>query len=69
MKSSTMKGVSIVRDIATQEEFLQIPIDLVDKKREEVEDMLDAIVADRRRNEPTISLAELKKRLKKAGKL
>jgi hypothetical protein len=64
-----MKGVSIVRDIATQEEFLQIPIDLVDKKREEVEDMLDAIVADRRRNEPTISLAELKKRLKKAGKL
>jgi len=64
-----MKGVSIVRDIATKEEFLQIPIDLIDRKREEVENMLDAIVADRRRNEPTIGLAELKRRLKKAGKL
>ena len=64
-----MKGVSIVRDITTNKEFLQIPIDLLDKKREEIEDMLDAIVADRRRNEPTIGLAELKKRLKRAGKL
>ncbi len=64
-----MKNMSIIHDVTIKRHYLQTPLDKIEKHREEIEDMLDAIIADQRRHEPTVSLEDLKKRLKRAGKL
>ena len=61
-----MKGINILYDAKSRKSQLQIDVSLIEKNPELVEDVLDGIICDSRRNEPTISLAELKKRLDKA---
>lgn len=46
----------------------QIDISLIEKNPEMVEDILDVLVCESRRNEPAIPLAELKRRLAKPKK-
>ncbi|MBX2971480.1 MAG: hypothetical protein KF797_00105 [Flavobacteriales bacterium] len=64
-----MKGVTILHDEVNDKRFLQIDVAVLDKKREEVEDMIDALIAEQRAGQPTITLEALEKKLRKKGKL
>ena len=63
-----MKGINILYDAKGRKRQLQIDIALIEKNPELVEDILDVIVCESRRNEPAIPLAELKRRLEKPKK-
>lgn len=61
-----MKGVVILRDEKSRKRYVQIDMDLIERDREAVEDYLDALLVESRRHEPTVSLADFERRLKKA---
>ena len=63
-----MKGISILYDAKGRKRQLQIDIALIEKNPELVEDILDVIVCEARRNEPAISFAELQRRMAKPRK-
>lgn len=64
-----MKGVTILEDKANKKQYLQIDVAELDKRREQIEDMMDGLVAEQRAGQPTISLDTLEKKLRKQGKL
>ncbi len=64
-----MKGVTILEDRAAKKRYLQIDIAELDKRREQIEDMMDGLIAEERAGQPTISLDALEKKLRKQGKL
>ena len=64
-----MKGVSIINDKKMKKRFVKIDFKTLEKYEEHVEDLLDAIIAEMRRDEDEISWADVKKTLKKKGKL
>lgn len=64
-----MKGVIILEDKANKKQYLQIDVAELDKRREQIEDMMDGLVAEQRAGQPTISLDALEKILRKQGKL
>lgn len=64
-----MKGITILDDLANKKRYLQIEITELDKRRDEIEDMLDGLIAEQRAGQPTISLEELEQKLQKQGKL
>lgn len=51
-----MKGLSILYDERRKKRIVQIDLDTVSKDPEAVEDLLDVLVAEARRDDPTISL-------------
>ena len=61
-----MKGVSILLDERTRKRYVQIDVALIERNREAVEDYLDALLIESRKNEPSVPLADLERRLKKA---
>ncbi len=63
-----MKGINILYDSKGRKRQLQIDIAVLENNPEAVEDILDVIVCESRRNEPAISLAELKKRIGRSKK-
>ncbi|MBK8338781.1 MAG: hypothetical protein IPK99_01615 [Flavobacteriales bacterium] len=63
-----MKGINILYDSKGRKRQLQIDIAVLENNPEAVEDILDVIVCGSRRNEPAISLAELKKRIGRSKK-
>lgn len=64
-----MKGVSILEDHANKKRYLQIDVAQLDKHREEIEDMMDGLIAEQRSGQPVISLEELEAKLRQQGKL
>gem|GEM_PF-991147 len=64
-----MKGITILEDLANKKRYLQIDIAELDKRREQIEDMLDGLIAEQRAGQPTVSLDQLEKKLRKQGKL
>ena len=64
-----MKGVTILNDEANKKRYLHIDVSALRTHRERIEDMIDALVAEERAGQPTISLETLEKKLRKAGKL
>lgn len=64
-----MKGITILEDRANKKRYLQIDLAELDKRREQIEDMLDALIAEQRAGQPTISLEQLEKKLHNQGKL
>jgi hypothetical protein len=64
-----MKGITIIEDKASNKRYLQIDVAELDKRREEIEDMIDGLIAEQRAGQPTISLEELEEKLRKQGKL
>ncbi|MBS1545741.1 MAG: hypothetical protein JST38_06035 [Bacteroidetes bacterium] len=64
-----MKGITILEDRANKKRYLQIDLAELDKRREQIEDMLDGLIAEQRAGQPTISLEQLEKKLHKQGKL
>jgi hypothetical protein len=69
VKMHKMKSVTFLTDKKRNREILQIDLKTLSKYPDELEDLLDVIVAESRKNEKNISLADAKKILKKNGKL
>lgn len=64
-----MKGVTILEDKANKKRYLRIDLAELDKRREQIEDMMDGLVAEQRAGQPTISLDALEKKLRRQSKL
>ena len=64
-----MKGVTIFTDEKKKRKIYQIDIKEVVKNPGEFEDLIDVLVAESRKNEPKVSFEDVKKNLKKKGKL
>ena len=64
-----MKGVTFITDETHNKRFVQIDLDQLEKSQGEVEDLLDVIIAESRKDDEEISWDELKQQLKSEGKL
>lgn len=64
-----MKGVNFITDDKNQRKAVIIQLKTIERHQEEIEDFLDAIVAESRKDEPKRSWEDVKKSLKKKGKL
>lgn len=53
---SDMKGMTILYDEARKKRIVQIDMEAIRKDPEAFEDMMDVLIAESRRSEPTISL-------------
>ncbi|MFM7487679.1 MAG: hypothetical protein ACKO13_12275 [Cytophagales bacterium] len=64
-----MKGVNFITDEKSRKKAVVIDLKTLQRFDEQIEDLLDAIIAESRRDEPTISWETVKKNLRKKGKL
>jgi hypothetical protein len=64
-----MKGVNYVTDASNKKVAVQIDLKLLEKYDEEIEDLIDGIIAESRKEEERKPLDEVIKSLKKKGKL
>ena len=64
-----MRGVSYITDSHNKKKSVVIDLKVIEKNQEAIEDLLDIIVAESRKDEPTVSWEEVKKKLHKKGKL
>lgn len=64
-----MKGVSYVTDGKNRKTAVLIDLKTLEKYEEQIEDLLDGIIASARKDEPLVSWEDVKKKLKKKGKL
>ncbi len=64
-----MKGISYITDGHNKKKSVIIDIKVIENNQEAIEDLLDIIVAESRKDEPTVSWEEMKKKLHKKGKL
>lgn len=64
-----MKGVSVLFDESRKKRVVQIDVDVLDAQREAVEDLLDVLIAENRKNDEMVPWDKAKAILKKAGKL
>lgn len=64
-----MKGVNYVTDDKNRKVAVQIELKLLEKYDEEIEDLIDGIIAESRKNEERVPLDKVIKGLKKKGKL
>jgi len=64
-----MKGVSFVTNDKNEKIAVQIDLKVLSKHQDAVEDILDVIVAEGRKDDEDVSWQSAKKELKKAGKL
>ena len=64
-----MKGVSFVTNDKNEKIAVQIDLKVLRKHQEDVEELLDIIMAERRKEDEDISWENANKELKKAGKL
>ena len=64
-----MKGVTILTDEKKKRKILQVDIKQITKNPDEFEDLIDILVAESRKSEPKVSWEDVKKNLRKKGKL
>ena len=64
-----MKGISYITDNQNRKTAVVIEFKTLQKYDEQIEDLFDAIIADSRKDEPSVSWELVKKKLKKKGKL
>ena len=64
-----MKGVNFITDDKNRRTAVIIELKTIEQHQEAVEDLLDVIVAESRKDEPKRSWEDVKKSLKKKGKL
>lgn len=60
-----MKGVTILFDEARKKRIVQIDLDVLSKDPEAIEDLLDGLIVEQRKNEPTVTHEALVRSLKK----
>ena len=64
-----MKGVSFVTNDKNEKIAVQIDLKFIEKHQEAIEDLLDGIIAESRKNEEKVPLSKVISNLKKSGKL
>lgn len=64
-----MKGVTFITDETHNKRFVQIDIDQLEKYQNKIEDLLDVIIAENRKDDEEISWEKVKAELKASGKL
>lgn len=64
-----MKDITLIKDETHNKRFVQIDVDTLQKFEERVEDLLDVIIAESRKDEESVSWEQVKKGLKKKSKL
>lgn len=64
-----MKGVTFITDETNNKRFVQIDLEQIEKYQDKIEDLLDVIIAESRKNDKEVSWEEVKAQLKAAGKL
>ncbi len=64
-----MKGVTCIMDDSNKKVAVQINLKVLEKYDEEIEDLIDGIIAESRKDEQRKPLDEVIKGLKKKGKL
>lgn len=64
-----MKGVNYITDDKNRRTAVIIELKTIAQHQEEIEDLLDVIVAESRKDEPKKSWEDVKKAFKKKGKL
>ena len=64
-----MKGVSYLTDENNQKKAVVIDIKTIERYDEELEDLLDGIIAESRKNDEKVPLKKVISNLKRAGKL
>lgn len=67
--TTVMKGVSYVTDSSNRKVAVQIDLKLLEKYEEQMEDLIDGIIAESRQQEEKKPLAEVIRGLKRKGKL
>lgn len=60
-----MKGVTILFDEARKKRIVQIDLDVLSKDPEAIEDLLDGLIVEQRKNEPTVTHEAIVRSLKK----
>ena len=68
-KNNIMKGVSFVTNNKNEKIAVQIDLKLIEKHQEAIEDLLDGIIAESRKNEVKVPLSKVINNLKNSGKL
>ncbi|WP_339791459.1 MAG: hypothetical protein ACMVP2_24735 [Imperialibacter sp.] len=69
MKNPTMKGVTFISDENNKKRFVQIDLEQLEEHQGKIEELLDVVISESRKNDDEISWEELKKQLKAEGKL
>lgn len=64
-----MKGVSYVTDQQNKKIAVQIDLKLLEKYDEQIEDLIDGIIAESRSGERRVPLSKVIRDLKQSGKL
>jgi hypothetical protein len=64
-----MKGISFVTNNKNEKIAVQIDLKSIEKHQEAIEDLLDGIIAESRKNEVRVPLSKVISNLKKSGKL
>ena len=64
-----MKGISFVTNEKNEKIAVQIDLKAIEKHQEAIEDLLDGIIAESRKEEEKIPLSKVISKLKKTGKL
>ncbi len=64
-----MKGISYITDNRNERKAVIIELKTIEKYPQEVEDLIDVLIAESRKNEPKRSWEDVKKTLKAKGKL
>ena len=64
-----MKGISYITDEKNHKKAVVIDMKTIEKYDNHIEDLFDVIIAESRKDEEKIPLEEVKRQLKKAGKL
>ena len=64
-----MKGISYITDSRNKKKAVVIDYNLFKNNSDELEDLLDGIIADARQNEESIPFEKVMAHLKKTGKL
>ena len=68
-ETMTMTGVSFVTDDTNRKVAVQIDLETLEQYQENVEDLLDGIIATMRSDEETVPLDEVIENLRKQGKI
>ena len=63
-----MKGVSYITDDKNRKKAVVIELKTLEQHDQQLEDLFDSIIADSRKNEPTVPWTEIKAKLKRKGK-
>ena len=64
-----MKGVNFITNDKNKKVAVQIDLKTLENYEEEIEDLLDVIIAESRKDEPKRDWEEVRKSLKRKGKL